>query len=87
MRIIFTLFLLIICTQANAQSISGWVYSEEQETVPFAAVTLNQVQDSTLVKADITNEKRYFEIKNVPSGTFNLNITNIGFADYQKQVQ
>jgi hypothetical protein len=87
MRIIFTLFLLIISTQANAQSISGRVYSQEQEAVLFAAVTLNQVQDSTLVKAVITNEQGYFEIKNVPNGTFNLNITNLGFADYQKQVQ
>lgn len=87
MRIIFIFLLLLICLDINAQSISGRVYSQEKETVPFAEVTLNRLQDSTLVKAVITNEQGNFEIKNVPSGTFNLNITNIGFADYQKEVE
>lgn len=86
MRIFFTFFLLITFTFTNAQSISGKVFSQENETVPFAAVTLNQLQDSTLVKAVITNEEGVFEIRNVPSGSYNLNITNLGFADYQKEI-
>ncbi len=86
MRIYFTLFLLITFTFTNAQSISGKVLSQENEAIPFAAVTLNQLQDSTLIKAVITNEEGVFEIKNVPNGSYNLNITNLGFADYQKEI-
>ncbi len=86
MKIYCTLFLLLTFAAINAQSISGRVFSQEKETVPFAAVTLNQLQDSTLVKAVITNEEGFFEIKNAPNGTYNLNITNIGFADYQKEI-
>ncbi len=87
MKIYCTLVLLLTFTYINAQSISGRVFSQENETVPFAAITLNQLQDSTLVKAVITNGEGFFEIKNVPSGNYNLNITNIGFADYQKQLR
>ncbi|WP_350287720.1 outer membrane beta-barrel family protein [uncultured Croceitalea sp.] len=83
MKTVFTFILFGLGLTLSAQSIRGKVVSETQEAVPFAAVTLNQQSDSTLVKAVITDEQGIFEIKNPPSGSFKLNITNLGFADYQ----
>ncbi|PIB23584.1 TonB-dependent receptor domain-containing protein [Maribacter sp. 4G9] len=86
MRFFFTLILLATFGFAHAQSISGKVLSQEQDVVPYAAVTLNQLQDSSLVKAVITNEQGLFEIKSASNGTYILNISNIGFADYNKRI-
>lgn len=70
----------------NAQTLKGKVVTETEETVPYAAVTLNQQGDSTLVKAVITDDYGIFEITNVPKGVYQLNISSIGFADYQRQL-
>ncbi len=86
MRFFFTLMLLATFGFVHAQSITGKVLSKEQDVVPFAAVTLNQLQDSSLVKAVITNEQGFFEIKSASNGTYILNISNIGFADYTKRI-
>ncbi len=86
MRFFFTLMLLSTFGLGYAQSITGKVLSLEQEIVPYAAVTLNQLQDSSLVKAVITNEEGFFQIKSASNGTYILNISNIGFADYTKRI-
>lgn len=86
MRFFFTFILVSTFGFGHAQSITGKVLSREQEVVPYAAVTLNQLQDSSLVKAAITNEQGFFEIKSVSNGTYILNISNLGFADYNRRI-
>lgn len=86
MRLFFTLMLWTTFGFGYAQSITGKVLSQEQEAIPYATVTLNQLQDSSLVKAVITNEQGFFEIKDAFSGTYILNISNIGFVGYSKTI-
>ncbi|GMN07466.1 outer membrane beta-barrel family protein [Croceitalea sp. MTPC5] len=86
MKTLFTLIILGLALNSNGQSIKGKVISEMQEPVPYAAVTLNLQQDATLIKAVITDEQGFFIIKNTPSGNFKLNITNLGFVDYQLEL-
>ena len=86
MRLFFTLMLWTTFEFGYAQSITGKVLSQEQEAIPYATVTLNQLQDSSLVKAVITNEQGFFDIKDAFSGTYILNISNIGFVGYSKTI-
>lgn len=86
MKHLSLLILSFFSLSISAQTLKGKVVTETAETVPYAAVTLNRPSDSTLVKAVITNDFGLFEIVNVPTGTYQLNISNIGFADYQKEV-
>lgn len=86
MKNICLLILSFFSLSLSAQSLKGKVVTETRETVPYAAVTLNRLNDSTLVKAVITNDFGLFEITNVPKGMFQLNISSIGFTQYQKEV-
>lgn len=86
MRYVYLVILSAFSLSINAQTLKGKVITETREVVPYAAVTLNQQLDSTLVKAVITNDFGLFEMANIPKGVYLLNISSIGFADYQKQV-
>lgn len=81
------ILILLVSLTINAQSVKGIVQSETEEPLAFAAVTLNKANDSSLVKAVITNEEGYFEIKNVSFGSYLLNITNLGYAAYSNPIE
>ena len=86
MRYLITAILLLNVTFQYSQTISGQVLSDENEVVPFAAVTLNQAQDSSLVKAVITNDEGNFIINNLTNGSYKLNIFNLGFKEFQQAI-
>ncbi len=86
MRMLIASILFVFPFFTYSQTLSGKVLSQEGVVVPFAAVTLNSPLDSSLVKAIITNEEGLFEFKEVSAGTYILQITNLGFADFKKEV-
>ncbi|NNK10313.1 MAG: TonB-dependent receptor [Flavobacteriaceae bacterium] len=86
MRLFFFILLFLTSLVQYGQTISGRVQSQDKEVLPFAAVTLNRVQDSSLVKAVITNEDGTFVIRNIPGSEYLLNISNIGYLDYQQTI-
>ncbi|PIB29579.1 TonB-dependent receptor [Maribacter sp. 4U21] len=86
MRILIAGIAFLLPFVINSQTLSGKVLSQEREVVPFAAVTLNNPVDSSLVKATITNEKGLFKFNEVLAGKYLLQITNLGFADFKKEV-
>ena len=70
----------------NAQSVKGILKSEAGESVPFAAATLLNNKDATLVKATITTDKGIFTFHAIPQGPYLLQISNLGFADRNLQI-
>ncbi|MBT8281839.1 MAG: TonB-dependent receptor, partial [Muriicola sp.] len=86
MRLFVFILLFLTSLVQYSQTISGRVQSQDKEVLPFAAVTLNRVQDSSLVKAVITNEDGTFVIRNIPGSEYLLNISNIGYLDYQQTI-
>ena len=70
----------------NAQSVKGILKSEAGERVPFAAATLLNNKDATLVKATITTDKGIFTFHAIPRGPYLLQISNLGFADRSLQI-
>ncbi len=70
----------------TSQSIKGRVIDENGNAVVFAAVTLQNVKDSSLVKATITAELGAFEFEGVQPKTYLFKISNLGFASYSKRI-
>ena len=86
MKLVKTLVLILIVTASYGQTIKGKVVSELGEPIPYAAVTLNTVVDGALIKASITTEEGTFEINGIFPPEFNLNISSIGYSDYQQKL-
>ncbi|BFP42140.1 outer membrane beta-barrel family protein [Flavobacteriaceae bacterium GF1] len=78
--------LLLIGTGLSAQTIKGKVVDDNEQPVIFAAVTLNNPKDSSLVKATITADYGIFEFNGIVSGKYILKITNMGYADYTRRI-
>ena len=86
MRIIF--FGLLVCwtTITTAQSLRGTIQNENNEAVPYAAVMLLSMQDSSLVKATTSDEQgRFVFVKPAPD-SYMLRIRNLGYASYETTV-
>ncbi|SHG89284.1 TonB-dependent receptor domain-containing protein [Flagellimonas flava] len=86
MKSLTTLFFMLIITVTQAQTIMGTVTSNTGASIPYAAVTLTSVLDNSLIKATITSEEGTFEIKGVFPQEFLLNVSSIGYADFQTQL-
>ena len=71
---------------AQTFTVSGLVKNQQNETVGFAAVSINQSKDSTLVKADVADEKGAFKIGTVPDGKYFVRISAVGQQMYHSAV-
>lgn len=85
----FLLLISFLVSNASAQvvkvTVSGTVKEAAKKTaLPFVNVTLLLPQDSSFVTGAITNENGIFSLANVPSGTYLLKVTYVG---YQPKIQ
>ena len=72
-KIIWVFFTGLISIQAQTNSISGKITSKG-EALPFVNVYLTNTSIGTS-----TNEKGFFELKNIPNGNYTLIASSIGF--------
>ena len=77
---------LLLTAFSQTFTMSGLAKSEANEGVAFATVTLFKAQDSTLVKADITDGNGGFKLLSVPKGTFFLEISSVGFEKFRSEI-
>jgi iron complex outermembrane receptor protein len=68
---------------AQTSTISGVVKNQQNEPVGFAAVSINQSKDSTLVKADVADEHGTFKIGGIPDGKYFVRASAVGQQMYQ----
>lgn len=68
---------------AQTFTVSGVVKNQQNETVGFAAVSINLSQDSTLVKADVADEHGAFKIGSIPDGQYFVRVSAVGQQMYQ----
>ena len=77
------LFLIIVSESIFSQSINGFVREERTgEPISYANVFLS---NTTLGSA--TNRDGYFVIKNVPEGSYEINVTMIGYGIYKNEIK
>ena len=64
----------------DAGTISGQVNdASTHKPLPYSSVSVYTVPDSTLVSGVITDEKGTFSIEGIPTGTYHLNISFVGY--------
>ncbi|UZR98509.1 TonB-dependent receptor [Chondrinema litorale] len=85
---IFTVSLILFFTSfiavgqsTNTFIIQGYVTTGESTPLPFAQVIVEELN-----KGDVADKDGYFEIKNLPSGTFKVTIKALGFKPSSKEV-
>ena len=80
------LLLILFANYSFSQHhVKGLVKSEAGLPAQSAVISMFQVNDSIFIKASITKEDGRFEVNNIPNGTYYLNITSLGFEDYDSE--
>lgn len=84
-RCIVTFVLITIATLASGQnfSISGSV-KDDNSPISFATILLYEIENDTPLKGTSTNEEGFFEIKEVPTNTYKLTISYVGFNNFEE---
>jgi len=59
--------------------ISGQIIDENQQPVPFATISLINISTSKTIDGTIADDQGKFSIRNIPAGTFKVNISFIGY--------
>jgi iron complex outermembrane receptor protein len=86
MKKILSITLLLLnaaCAFSQTFNVGGSVINQQDQPLSFAAVSVNQSKDSTLVKADIADENGAFKIAGIPQGTYFLKISAVGIKTFQ----
>jgi len=79
--LIFSLFLLVINTLAqNVASITGSVTDEAQQPLKGISVSLLRSTDSSLVKAELTDQQGFFSFQGIAAGSYLVQLSGFGFV-------
>lgn len=66
--------------QAQTFSVKGVVTTSENQGLPAATILLLHATDSTMVNYGITNTEGWFDIQEIPTGSYFLRVTYVGYA-------
>ncbi|PNW30301.1 hypothetical protein BKP44_01280 [Formosa algae] len=66
--------------------ISGQVLDQNNMPISYANVILVHTEDESIIKGTITDDFGKFEIGYLNSGTYNLEISFIGYSQYSTQI-
>ena len=90
MKITLTAILLFVITFVQAQetiTITGQIIDQEtKETLPFVTVAVNDETTNEIVTGTITDDFGRFEIKDLATGKYIVNITYLGFETVQRKI-
>lgn len=88
MRLFIIVFLLIpafVCAQNF--KVSGNVSDVNSQPISFSNVLILKQSDSTMVKGTSTDDLGFFELLDIPSGSYILNISFIGYTSQSLQIE
>jgi hypothetical protein len=86
-KLLFCLFLLLFSTQIYAQQrIHATVFDEKQEPLPFAAVAILSLPDSTLTINTTTNDEGIFQLNISSPKDYVLTITFVGYEPFEHPI-
>ncbi|WKB83140.1 TonB-dependent receptor [Cellulophaga lytica] len=85
-----TILILFISLLVNAQetiTITGQIIDQEtQETLPFVSISVNDEATNAIVTGTISDDNGRFEIKDLKTGKYIINITYLGFETIQRKI-
>lgn len=79
MRAPLLLSLLTLGAHVQAQ-LEGNVQTEQGQGVEFATVSLHRANDSTVVKAEFTDERGFFKLPLAPAGQYRVSASQVGYT-------
>lgn len=82
----FNILLFVPTIAASQHTVSGRIASNDGEALQGATVRLTMISDSTVQHGSISSRTGAFDVKNVPSGTWKLTVSLIGFVKYASQI-
>src|SRR3569833_100137 len=81
-QVLFQLLLIGCCSAAMAQSsgsgISGFVYDDNGKLVESATISVKN-RATGFASSTITNKQGYFIFRELPVGTYNIEVSGVGF--------
>jgi iron complex outermembrane receptor protein len=81
MRITLILsFITLFAISLQAQQITGIAQDQQGRPLPGATVTLKKSKDSSIVKLAASNSSGKYEFPNIPSGSYFVNISHVGYT-------
>ncbi len=85
-KLILVLFSLWVAATATALNIKGTIRDSESEPLAGATIKLLAQKDSAFVKGTKTNDKGVFTLADVKKGSYIVEASYIGYANYYKNV-
>ncbi|MCB0608422.1 MAG: TonB-dependent receptor [Lewinellaceae bacterium] len=76
------LWSITLLSAQNQGTVSGAVLNADGKPIEFANILLNSTADSSLVKADISDEQGLFEFPGVAAGTYFAQVSYVGLPLY-----
>jgi len=76
---IFSLCCISAFAQNSGSGVTGFVYEEGDKPVDGATITVNNTGTGFTTSA-VTNKKGYFTLRDLPVGTYNIEVSAIGFS-------
>jgi len=86
MKILLISPLLFCFFQNSFCQISGKLVNAAGQPIAFANALLLKANDTSLVKAAITNEKGEYQIENIMRGDYILRLSSIGYQSWDSQI-
>ncbi|MBP1838646.1 carboxypeptidase-like regulatory domain-containing protein [Formosa algae] len=88
MSLKLTIFYLLFSFVSIPQEIkiSGKVQDQNDLPISYANIILINKQDSSKILGTITNESGYFVIENIQAGTYNLEVSFVGYSSYTSEL-
>ncbi|MFB9052046.1 carboxypeptidase-like regulatory domain-containing protein [Formosa undariae] len=82
-------YLILLCSCfcfAQENKISGKVQDNHDSPIAYANIILVNKADDSKILGTITNDTGYFVIKNIETGTYNLEISFVGYSSYSTEL-
>lgn len=89
MKNLFTLILFSLASVAIAKDdpqITGKIVDEKGAGIPYATVLLQKASDTTMVKADISDEEGAFTFVGIPADTYFIEVSYVGYSNIHSSV-
>ena len=80
------IFIFLVITIKGQVTVSGTVKDEAGLSVAFASAALIHATDSTLVRGSLTDESGVFKIENVPTGTYRILASYLGYENVYSDI-
>lgn len=84
LTILFFLCSYVCISQEN--KISAQVIDQNNAPISYANVILIHKDDDSIIKGTITDEKGHFLIDDIKTGTYNLEISFVGYSSFNKEI-